>query len=259
MQRLLLLCMLVASTATGVPLWAQSPADNLDTRLLREARPVAVRGRIAVFADGVDVDTAFATVADRALVEMERRSGRRWDEATLGPQVRVIVASRVTVSHVWRGYEHPQDPQPILYLNPRVARLAFSGRNATYAHELAHLLTWRYHSHTLREGIADWLALALHPGAGVGPNVEGYANPPAVTPDILAVLGTTAPAPASLSTDATVRSAYYYASYRFVEFLIARGGIERFWRVYDAADPAAAMPSEYGASREELVRLAFTP
>ncbi len=232
---------------------------SLDSVIVAEARLVVSAGRVDLYADQVAVDPELAALADRAVAEMERIAGRRWDVETLGARITLVVSSRVTVSHVWRGYEHPADPRPILFLNPRVARLSLDGRNATYAHELAHLLTWRFHSHSLREGVADYLALAVHPGAGVGPNPDGYgADAPSRPPEIIAVLGTTAPAPATVSSDERLRRDYYHASYLVARCLIARGGIARFWEVYDAPDPAAAMQRVYAASRETLVSQALS-
>jgi len=154
---------------------------------------------------------------------------------------------------VWRGYEHPSDPKAVLFLNPRVAEAALGGANATYAHELAHLLTWRFHSHTLREGLADYLALQLHPGAAVGPNIQGYASPPSVAPEIEDYLGTTKAPPIAVTSDIAFRRAYYYASYRFVRYLIERAGIAVFLTLYDAKDPESEFQRLYGAGRKELV------
>jgi hypothetical protein len=58
---------------------------------------------------------------------------------------------------------------------------------------MAHLLTWRFQSHTLREGLADYLALQVHPGAGVGPNVDGYDWSSPIPSDVVEYLGTTRP------------------------------------------------------------------
>jgi len=134
-----------------------------------------------------------------------------------------------------------------------VAEAALRGSNATYAHELAHLLTWRFHSHTLREGLADYLALQLHPGAGIGPNPYGYASPPPVDPEIEEYLGTTRSPPMAVTSSPAYRRAYYYASYRFVRYLIERAGIAVFLKVYDARDPEDELQRLYGASRRELV------
>ena len=156
------------------------------------------------------------------------------------------------ISHVLGGYEHRKQPQAVLFLNPRVARMAGSGRDATYAHELAHLLTWRYTSHTLREGLADYLALQLHPGAGVGPNREGHAVAKAQAPALKALLGTTAPPPAALMDDPEFRRSYYSASYRFVSHLVQLKGLPKFLDLYAADDPDRAYQGIYGLGRAAL-------
>jgi hypothetical protein len=129
------------------------------------------------------------------------------------------------------------------------------GEDATYVHELAHLFTWRFSSHTLREGLADYLALKVHPGARIGPNSGASAEEP-IPRDILDYLGTTRPPPSWLVSDRARRSAYYMASRRFVTFLIDTGGMDLFLKLYDSAAPETEMQRLYGASRAELVRSA---
>jgi hypothetical protein len=238
------------------PAYAQRRAAVADEQIVQEARLVAAGSRVDVFQHFLAVDPALVEVTERALARMEELIGRKLDAATLGPRVRVYVSAHTTVSHVWRGYQHPSDPKAVIFLNPVVARLAVHGTNATYAHELAHLLTWRYYSHTLREGLADYLALQLHPGAGVGPNFEGYASPPAVPPEVMDYLGTTRAPPGALMTDAQFRRAYYFASYRFVRYLIERAGMAAFLQLYEAKEPHAEVMRLYGASLGKLVEAA---
>jgi hypothetical protein len=133
---------------------------------------------------------AACIASDPAYSALEGLVGRKLDTATLGPKIRIYVSSAVTVSHLWRGYNHPQDPKGIVFLNPWVYQAALRGTNATYAHEMAHLFTWRYRSHTLREGLADYLALQIHPGAGVGPNDSGYDAHGTIPADMVEYLGT---------------------------------------------------------------------
>ena len=252
-QRVLSIAVLALSIVTTPFAHGQRPSVVSDEQIVQGAKLVASGARVDLYQHGVTVDTALLQAAEQALARMEAVLGQKLDEATLGPRIRIYVSISTTISHVWRSYDHPGDPQPVLFLNPRVARLAVAGTNATYAHEIAHLLTWRYHSHTLREGVADYLALQVHPGAGVGPNTEGYASPPAVPREIEAYLGTTRTPPAALMTDVQFRRAYYYASYRFVRFLVERAGMATFLKLYEARDPENELVRLYGASREELV------
>lgn len=131
---------------------------------------------------------------ESAYEAVERVTGLKLDTAVLGPMVRVYVSDAISVSHVWRGYQHPRDPKGIIFLNLRAYHGALGGKNATHVHELTHLFTWRYHSHTLREGIADYIALKIIPGAAVGPNARpddvARRN---IAPEILERLGTTKP------------------------------------------------------------------
>lgn len=161
------------------------------------------------------------------------------------------------ISHLLWGYGHPKDPQAVVFLSPVVAQLALTGRNATYAHELAHLLTWRYHSHTLREGLADHLALQLHPGAAVGPRRDSpESNVPAVEA-VVELLGSTAPPPDRLLQDPDFRRSYYASSHRLVQHLIRTGGLDKFLALYASPDPEAAFIQLYGQDRRSAVAAAL--
>ena len=61
---------------------------------------------------------------------------------------------------------------------------------------------------------------------------------------------------ALVTADERFRRMYYFASYRFVKFLIARAGMETFLKLYDSSDPEAEFPKLYGATRAELVAMA---
>jgi hypothetical protein len=228
-----------------------------DAQIMREARLVASSGRVDLYEHGVSVGRELADASDRAIARMESILGRRWDTQTLGERVSIYVSSETRVSHVLGGYEHQSNPRAVLFLNPAVARMALSGRNATYAHELAHLLTWRFYSHTLREGLADYLALQLHPDAGVGPNREGYGTLPPVAAGVSDLLGTSAAPPAALLHDQAFRESYYASSYRFVRHLIEGGGLPKFLQLYAERDPEAAFKQLYGESRQTLVAAAL--
>ena len=250
---LVLVAVLLAAAVCPVSAWGQRRSEVPDEQIVRDAKLIASGTRVEVYQHGVVVDPALVNVAERAVAQMEGLLGRKLDERTFGPTIRVYVSATTTISHVWRRYQHATDPKPLVFLNPVVARLAVAGTNATYAHELAHLLTWRFYSHTLREGLADYLALQLHPDAGVGPNVEGYTSPPPVSADVVGYLGTTRAPPEALASDAQFRRGYYYASYRFVRYLIERAGLPTFLELYDAEEPNVEVSRLYGASLEELV------
>src|SRR5207302_2289985 len=138
-------------------------------------------------------------------------TGRALDVAALGPKIRIYVSDAVTISHVWKGYAHPTDPKGIVFLSPRAYEDGLKRINATYAHEMAHLFTWRFSSHTLREGLADFLALQIHPGAAVGPNPAGFESEP-VPVEVTPYLGTRLPPPPQVSSDEHFRQGYYAAS-----------------------------------------------
>lgn len=242
-----------------LPLWvhAQPMPRATDAQIMREARLVASSGRVDLYEHRVSVDPSLAAASDRAISQMESLLGRRWDASTLGERVSVYISAETRVSHVLGGYEHQNNPRAVLFLNPLVGRLALSGKNATYAHELGHLLTWRFYSHTLREGLADYLALQLHPGAGVGPNREGYANYPPLAPGVPELLGTTEAPPTSLVHDQAFRESYYASSYRLVRYLVELKGLPTFLELYAAREPEAAFKLLYGQDRIALVAAAL--
>jgi hypothetical protein len=227
-----------------------------DEQIVREARLAASGNRVEIYQHGIAVNPALLNAAEKALAAMEEKLGHELDEERLGRKIRIYVSAFVGVSHVWQGYDHPRDPRGIVFLNPRVAHGATDGTDATYAHEMAHLLTWRFRSHTLREGFADYLALAVHPGAGIGPNPQGYGAPPSVGRGIETYIGTTKSPPAALNRDLAYRRAYYYASYRFVNYLIQREGLATFLELYYSKNPEKEYSRLYGASRADLVRAA---
>lgn len=231
----------------------QAQAAASDAQIMQEATLVLSVGRVDLFEHRTAAPPKLAAVADLALKEMENTLGLQWDEATLGARVKVYVSSETKFSHVLGGYDHRDNPQPVLFLNPQVARRAVLGVNATYAHELAHLLTWRFHSHTLREGLADYLALQLHPDAGVGPNSDGHTVMPEWKDQLSTLIGTSAPPPAAVTEDKSFRESYYASSYRFVRYLIEIGGLATFMQLYATPDLLPAYTSLYGKTREALL------
>jgi hypothetical protein len=194
-HRRVLIALVVVPVLAGAPAAAQRRAQPSDAEIVGRAGLAASTDHVEVFQEGVTIDPAFAQMAEEAYRRLETLTGRRLDTATLGPKVRIYVSDAVVVSHVWRGYAHPQDPKGIVLLNGRVYQAALRGVDATYVHEMAHLFAWRYRSHTLREGLADYLALQIHPGAGIGPNPDGYPTSGRIPAQVVEHLGTTRPAP----------------------------------------------------------------
>lgn len=225
-----------------------------DAQIVARAELVASGTNIEIYQHEVAIDPSFLKVMESAYEQVERVTGLKLDTATLGPKVRVYVSDAVFVSHVWRGYQHPSDPKGIIFLNLRAYHGAMSGKNATHAHELTHLFTWNYNSHTLREGIADYVALKIFPGAAVGPNPGGDSARPNIPPEVLEYLGTTKPAPEWVSTDLLRRGAYYFASYRLVKYLIERKDLETFWKLYASENPEIDISTLYGLERTEAVQ-----
>jgi hypothetical protein len=250
---LLSLYVLAANTHAAVPRRSIS-----DDQIGARAQLVASGAYVEIYQHGTVIEPSFLKIMENAYDEVRRVSGLKLDTATLGSKVRVYVSDAISVSHVWRGYQHPSDPKAIIFLNLRAYHGAMGGKNATHAHELTHLFTWRYHSHTLREGIADYVALKIFPGADVGPNTgRDDLSRRNIAPEIIEHLGTTKPAPEWVSTDPTRRSDYYFASYRLVKYLVESKDMETFWKLYASENPEIDIKSLYGLDKKEAVQAAL--
>jgi hypothetical protein len=249
---LIFLCVFAGNTHPAVPRRSLS-----DEQVVAASQLVVSGAYVEIYQHGVSVEPSFLKIMESAYEEVRRVTGLQLDSATLGSKVRVYVSDAISVSHVWRGYQHPSDPKAIIFLNLRAYHGAIGGKNATHVHELTHLFTWHYHSHTLREGIADYVALKVFPGAAVGPNPgEGSARRN-IAPEIMEHLGTTKPAPEWVSTDPSRRSDYYFASYRLVKFLVESKDMETFWKLYASENPEVDIKTLYGLDRKEAIQYAL--
>jgi hypothetical protein len=228
-----------------------------DAQIVAQAELVASGTHMELYQHGVAMDPVFLNVMESAYERVQSVTGLKLDTATLGPKVRVYVSDAISISHVWRGYGRARDPKAIIFLNLRAYQGAMRGNNATHVHEFTHLFTWRYNSHTLREGVADYVALKVFPGATVGPNPGGDSTRLDIPSEILELLGTTKPPPEWVSTDPIRRRAYYFASYRLVRYLIETKDMETFWKLYLSENPEMDIKSLYGLDRRDAVQAAL--
>lgn len=233
---------------------AQRGRQSPDDQVVSQAKLVASGELVELYQDNVKVDPAFLAVLENTCRQIEKLLAQPLDKATLGDKIRVYVTNTMVVSHVWHGYQHQSDPRGVLILNTRAYFAGTRGENATYAHELTHLFTWRFRSHTLREGLADYIALQILPGAAVGPNFAGYDWSGKIPSEVIDLLGTTIAPPAWASDDIRLRQAYYFGSYRFVKLLIEKGGLPKFMKLYTSNDPETAFVELYGESRTALLQ-----
>ena len=225
--------------------------DNPDSIVLNRAQLVSQTDRIEVYRDEINVDEGLAAEIDRLYLAIEAQLGRKFDVATFGKKIKVVVSNNVRVSHVWRGYQHMSDPQAVVFLNTRAYNGFKSKSNATLVHEMTHLFTWRYNSHSLREGIADYVARAVMPNTAVGPN-ESNAVPVRVN-WASKYLGSNQPAPSELTTDPEFRKNYYFSSYVFVKALIERTSMADFLRFYDGPYSDTLFESTFKVKRLDLI------
>lgn len=256
-MNILLLILALVSVLNAANIDAAVPSRAVsDEQIIAQGQLVATGKYLEIYEHQTRVDSSFLKVMENAYEQVKRVTGLTLDTETLGSIVRVYVSSSIGVSHVWKGYQHPTDPKAVIFLNPRVYSGAMKGNNATHIHELTHLFTWRYNSHTLREGLADYVALTVLPGAAVGPNAG--ATPSQIPPEVFDCLGTTKPAPEWTSTDPVRRSAYYFASHRFVQYLMEMKGMETFLKFYASQNPETDIRNLYGLSREEAAHAALS-
>lgn len=125
-------------------------------------------------------------------------------------------------------------------------------------HELTHLLAGYSHSQSLGEGIANVVQSRFRPGraaafiaAGADPHAESRRALAAYGADFRALIG--APGHEIRPEWREKRFDFYYASWSFSEFLLARGTMADFWTVADAGASDATYRRVYGAARAQLV------
>ncbi|HYW57447.1 MAG TPA: hypothetical protein VE934_10825 [Polaromonas sp.] len=143
------------------------------------------------------------------------------------------------------------DPRAVIFLNSRAYEGFKSGANATLVHEMTHLFTWKFNSHSLREGVADYVARAVMPNASVGPNAANALPTPVDW--AFRYLGSSQPAPSELMTDVEFRKSYYFLSYVFVKALIDRTSMADFLRFYDSAYSDTLFESTFKVKRLDLI------
>jgi hypothetical protein len=282
MTRTMLLLIAITSIA-GAPATAQEPApaaqgatatagdsaaqdSAIAERLTAEVQPVRT-SRVVLWAhpDALlpEEAQAFAAELDKGLAAIERLTGERVDAAHYGDSiVHVFVSGRVTVSHVYGGYAHPQYSKPYLYLSPQRVR----SRTAPYLHELTHIVLWRFGSHSLREGFASYVEGRLSE-EGVGYNSGVFGPGPRAEVDSAAATlladsvgetvlpwigrsGGTDPSITSAEAPET-RAAFYLLTRSFVQHLLDEIDMATFIRLYRAEDTEAVYRELTGRSLDE--------
>jgi len=225
----------------------------VDEQIVKESQLVGVGEHTEIYQHRMNVDPAFLKITEDAYQQVEQLLGVKPDTATLGPKIRIYVADSPSVCHVWKGSNHPQDPKGIIFLHRRAYLGAMRGLDANYVHEMVHLFMWRYQSHTLREGFAEYIALKVLPtGIAASPVSSNWSV--AIPSDVIEHLGTTKPPPQWITTDPAKRRAYYLASYRFVKYLVEAKSMEIFMKLYNSKRPDTEIATLYDLTREQAIR-----
>jgi hypothetical protein len=174
-------------------------------------------------------------------------------------RITIYLSDRISASHVIGGYRHSLDPRPIIFLNNRAYLGLLRGINSTVFHELTHLHFWTYGSHSLREGFADFVALALRPRTGVGPNGPSITADEELTKVMRMFVGTGHPPPRRLYSDIAYRQHYYLCSRLFVQHAISSIGAQDFMSLYRSPQPSRLYKPMFGRPRGELFDAAVRP
>ena len=209
--------------------------------------------------------SAFAAELGKGLAAIEQLTGEQVDRAHYGgSDVHVFVTPRVTVSHVYGGYSHPEFKLPYLYLNPKRVK----NRAAPYLHELTHIVLWDFGSHSLREGFASYVEGRLS-SEGIGYNSGVFGPGPRKEVDRAAAkllagevgakvvrwIGTgggTDPNITSAQSPET-REAFYLLARSFVQHVLDTVDMPTFIQLYRAKDTEAAYRRLTGRLRDEWV------
>jgi hypothetical protein len=229
----------------------EAEGDDGIVRRLRAEGIMLERRRMVLWIDPGEKGLA-DSLADRladGVGVVERRVGVRFDTSHYGQdRIEYFVARDIRRSHVLGGYEHPKHRQPYVFLPLRMVRAGID----PYLHETTHIILWKYGSHTLREGLADFVH-SSEPRFGGGINriadgvfdrssAERVAAETLRTPiggQLLAAMGANGIPGNDLALGPSRRE-YYVAAYAFVAFLLDAVPMERFVELYTQDDVEAA-------------------
>ncbi|GHE32499.1 hypothetical protein [Vulcaniibacterium thermophilum] len=247
---------------------AQSPMER-DDRTVERLRAEGVRhesGQVVLWTLPGEMPAeraqALAQTLDRTAAAVSALLGRRLDTAHYADdRLHVFVASGIGASHVYAGYDHMAHDRPYLFFDLRKVRRG----DAPFAHELAHVLVWRFGSHSLREGLATYVELELAArgeasasglfGMHDADSAESRAAAIARSDAGLRVLpwiGRNGHADAAVTSleDESSREAYYVLSQSFVRYLVTSLGLATVLDVHADADPEAALRARSGKPLE---------
>ncbi len=228
---------------------------KIPDKIIVKRTPLAATGRfVDVYSDLENFASAeLVRLTEQAYEKIKKTFIFKYDHQQLGDKIKIYCADAINVSHVYGGYLQAKDPLGYIFLNPRSAYGAIQGMNATYVHELTHLFTWNFYSHTLREGLADFVASSLHQGAAIGPVPSDFALPNSSFARYSKYWATTKTPPRKLKTDIDFRRGYYFSCRLFVKYLIEKYGIAAFMQLYASPEPELGIETLYCQSRQTLV------
>lgn len=225
-----------------------------DKTVIKSTPLVATGNFVDVYSDLDDFEAEeLVRLTEQTYQQINNIFKFQYDHSRLGDRIQIYCSDAVKVSHVHGGYLQAREPLGRIFLNPRSAFGSVQGVNSTYVHELVHLFTWNFYSHTLREGLADFVASSLHRGSAIGPVPVDFVLPKDDFRRYFKYWATTKTPPRKLKKDIDFRRGYYFSSRLFVTYLIEKYGLDAFMKLYASLEPEKEIFFLYGQSRQALV------
>lgn len=261
-----LLCFLIVLTSCNcsqsiptqsIGIIKNNPLKN-DSIIIEQAKLIKASDNIELYLHNVEIDEAFFDVADKAFIKLEQLLNLKFTDLGTGTTVKIYVSDLIHRSHVWKGYSHMEEPKPILFIPPRVVHNALNGDkffiSSLYAHEMAHLFTpqYNYFSHSLREGIATYLAEEVHPGESKMMTAAAGTWRSLIPNEVIPYIGTNQPPAFHLFKNKKSNMGFFIGTYQFVKFLVEKEGLDTFMKLYASSDPEQEYKNLYNADLKEL-------
>jgi hypothetical protein len=197
-----------------------------------------------VFMNSLEAEM-FLEHLESAYKGIENKIGKSFDAIYYkNKSIEVFLSPKKIISHVYGGYRQRHYSTPWIFLPVRMVKWGFS----PYSHELTHLFTWNFTSHSLREGLACWMQIQLaEQGMGLKTHIHRFENrheadsivrliiqDKEFIPVIRSIARTGLPSPKITKPGGSNRSKYYTACYSFVAYLLDSVSMVEFMQLYSA-------------------------
>jgi hypothetical protein len=196
-----------------------------------------------------------ADLADKGIVLIEKSLFMTMDKSHYKTDHIEIIVENPVVSHVYGGYDHPRYDKPVVFLKNAQA----ASRTTPVLHEMTHIIAWKFSSHSLREGLANYMQLTNAPLAGypaypprkMADNMASKALESEYGESLFATLGKDGVDSLTLPTDPKSRPQFYAVSQSFTQYLIEKKGLAVFMKIYSAPSAEKACRKLTGKDLDE--------